>query len=701
MSGKVVVSRSGEIAVLTIDNPPVNALSSAVRTALMAAIEDAIANDSLRAIVLAGAGPNFSAGADIREFERPARPPHLVDVVQRIEDAAKPVIAALHGNVLGGGCELALGCHYRVAAPGTRAGHPEVNLGLMPGDGGTQRLPRLIGFDAALALMLDGNPRAVEASEMTGFVDEIAGGDLLASAIAFARNIVAADASPRRTRSLPLIAVGPEVFARHAQSARKRRGEPAPTKIVAAVQRATEMPFPEAVARARADLLALRESPESRAMRHAFFAEREAAKLPPGVAIGTASDVSRAAVVGAGLMGQGIAISLLDAGLAVTLVETTEPALGRARDRIAAHYRGAAEKGRIAAGEAEARLSRLGGACAIEAIADAGCVIEAVFEDLEVKRGVFESIDQAAKPGALLATNTSYLDVAQIGRFTRRPQDVIGLHFFSPANIMRLVEVVRTDLSSARALATGLALVRRMRKVGVVCKGKDGFIGNRMLAQRTRECLFMLEEGALPQQIDAALVDFGFALGPLAVSDLAGLDIGWSNAILRRQLRELGGRDCDLLDRMVAAKRLGQKTGVGWFRYEPGQRTPLPDPVVEAMLVEHSRARGIARRTIAPAEIVERCLLAMVNEAARLLDEGVVTRASDVDVVWLTGYGFPRRHGGPLYYAEQLGLAQVLSRIETLAQRLGAAYWTPAPMLRRLAATGQGFGSLPPRRDGA
>jgi 3-hydroxyacyl-CoA dehydrogenase len=437
-------------------------------------------------------------------------------------------------------------------------------------------------------------------------------------------------------------------------------------------------------------------------MRHAFFAERETARLPPGVTAGAAREISRAAVIGAGLMGQGIAIALLDAGLAVTLVETADAALARARERIAAHYHGAAGKGRMTPDEAQERLARLDGACAIDAIAGAECVIEAVFEDLEVKRGVFTGIDKAAAPGALLATNTSYLDVAQIAGFTRRPHDVIGLHFFSPANIMRLVEVVRTDVSSAAALASALALVRRLKKIGVVCKGKDGFVGNRMLAQRTRECLFMLEEGALPQQIDAALVDFGFALGPLAVADLAGIDIGWRNAVLRRHLRELGGRDCDLLDRMVGANRLGQKTGAGWFRYEPGNRAPMPDPAVETLLVDYSRAKGIARRTIAPAEIVERCLLAMVNEAARILDEGVVTRASDVDAVWLTGYGFPRAHGGPLYYADQLGLAHVLSRIESLGEQFGAAYWTPAALLRRLAEAGHGFvQGLPLPRDGA
>jgi 3-hydroxyacyl-CoA dehydrogenase len=390
-------------------------------------------------------------------------------------------------------------------------------------------------------------------------------------------------------------------------------------------------------------------------------------------------------------MGQGIALALLDAGFAVTLVETAQEALERARGAMAAHYQAAVDKKRIAPDERMARIGRLTGSTALSPVAEADCLIEAVFEDIAVKRQVFEQLDRIAKPGAILATNTSYLDVAEIASFTRRPQDVIGLHFFSPAHVMRLVEVVRTDASSPDALATGLALVKRLEKLAVVCKGKDGFIGNRMLAQRTRECLFMLEEGALPQDVDAALEAFGFALGPLAVSDLAGIDIGWRSPVVRRQLRELGPRDCDLLDQMVAAKRLGQKTRAGWYRYDAGSRKPIPDPAVEAMLVEHSRKRNIARRTIASAEIVERALLAMINEAARILDDGVAVRASDVDAVWLAGYGFPRERGGPLYYADGLGLAMLLSRIQALAQRFGDAYWAPAPLLNRLATAERGF----------
>jgi 3-hydroxyacyl-CoA dehydrogenase len=687
----VSLTRDNDVALITIDHPPVNALSRDVRVGLVAALDQAIADDAVRAIVLACAGKSFCAGADIREFDLPPQPPHLTDVIQRFADSSKPVIAALHGSALGGGCELAAGCHYRVAARGTRVGLPEVNLGLLPGAGGTQRLPRLVGFDTALAMMLDGKPRAVDASDFVGFADAIVDGEAQAGAIAFARRLVEAGPSPRRTGTLPLPEAAPEVFERHLQAARKRRGESAPEKIVAAVRRAIDMPFADAVACARADFLALRETPEAKALRYAFFAEREVARPAPNVTLGAPQPLARAAVIGAGTMGQGIAIALLDAALPVTLIETGEPALARARRRIAAHYEDAAAKGRIATTAVPAIVARLDGATALDAARGADVVIEAVFEDIAVKRDVFSRLDAIAKPGALLATNTSYLDVAEIARFTRRPQDVIGLHFFSPANVMRLVEIVRTDASSPDALATGVALVKRLKKVGVVCKGKDGFVGNRMLVLRTRECLFMLEEGALPREIDAALTDFGFAMGPLAVGDLAGLDIGWRNASLRRQLRELPGRDCDLLDRLVASGRLGQKTGAGWYRYEGGGRKPIPDPAVEALLTEHSRTRGIERRTIPPTEIVERCLLGMINEAARILAEGVVSRPSDVDVVWLTGYGFPRYRGGPLFYTDRLGIPHVLSRIEALRDRFGEAYWSPAPLLQRLANIGRGF----------
>ena len=688
----MTLERDGPIALITIDHPPVNALSRDVRAGLLGALDEALNDAAVRAIVLGAAGASFCAGADIREFEAAPQPPHLTDVIQRFEDSPKPVIAALHGSVLGGGCELAAGCHYRVAAANTRVGLPEVNLGVLPGAGGTQRLPRLVGFDAALAVMLDGKPRRIADATLSGFADRLVDGDLRAEAMAFARGLIETGAVPRRTGSLPPPEWTPEVFDRHVKAARKRRGESAPEKIVAAVRRATDMPFADAVAYARADFLALRDTAETSALRYAFFAERKAAKPGPEVALGDARSLARAAVVGAGTMGQGIAIALLDGRFEVALIEQSEAALQRAKERIAAHFEDAESRGRIGAGAAAATLGRLRTSSALEGVRDADVVIEAVFEDIGVKREVFGEIDAIARPGALLATNTSYLDVAQIAGFTQRPQDVIGLHFFSPANVMRLLEIVRTDATAPDTLATGLALAKRLKKVGVVCKGKDGFVGNRMLVQRTRECLFMLEEGALPRDIDTALTDFGFAMGPLAVSDLAGLDIGWSNAKLRQQLCGLG-RECDLLDRLVESGRLGQKTRAGWYRYEDGSRTPLPDPAVEALLVEHSRARGIERRSIPATEIVERCLLGMINEAARILDEGVVSRASDIDVVWLTGYGFPRHRGGPLYYADRLGIGHVLERIERLRERFGAAFWTAAPRLVHLASSGRGLGS--------
>ena len=688
----VRLERDGGSALITIDRPPLNALGREVRAGLLAALDEALADPSVRAIVVCASGPSFCAGADLREFEAPPQAPHLTDVIQRFEDSPKPVVAALQGSVLDGGCEFAAGCHYRVASREARIGLPDVTLGVLPGAGGTQRLPRLVGFDAALGVMLDGKPRRITDPAVEGFADRVVDGDVRAEAIAFARHLVETSAVPRRTGALPPPDWTPEVFERHLADARKRRGEPAPEKIVAAVRRAIDMPFADAVVYARADFLALRETEEAGALRHAYFAERRAVKPGPEVALGNANALSSAAVVGAGTMGQGIAIALLDAGLPVALIESSEAALARARERIAAHYDDAVSKGRIARDAAPAILARLTIADALPAAREADVVIEAVFEDINVKREVFTALDAVAKPGALLATNTSYLDVVEIADFTRRPQDVIGLHFFSPANVMRLLEIVRTDASSPDALATGMALAKKLRKVGIVCKGKDGFVGNRMLVQRTRECLFMLEEGASPRDIDAAFTGFGFAMGPLAVSDLAGLDIGWSNASLRRQLRELG-RDCDLLDRLVESGRRGQKTRAGWYRYEEGSRKPLADPAVEALLIEHSRERGIERRAIPAAEIVERCLFGMVNEAARILDEGVVSRPSDIDAVWLTGYGFPRHRGGPLFYADRVGLRNVLARIETLRERFGEAYWSPAPRLVRLVAEGRGLTS--------
>jgi len=688
----VSLERDGEVALIVIDHPPVNALSREVRTALVTTLDEALQDASVRAIVLASAGPSFCAGADIREFEASPRPPHLTDIIQRLEDSTKPVVAALQGSVLGGGCELAAGCHYRVAASDVRIGMPEVNLGILPGAGGTQRLPRLIGFDAALGLMLEGKPRRIGDASVQGFADRVVDGDLRAAARGLAAELVEAGSIPRRTGSLPPPEWTPEIFERHSKEARKRRGEPAPEKIVAAVRRAIDMPFADAVAYARADFLALRDTVEATALRYAFFAERQAPKPGPEVPLGTPRPLAGAAVIGAGTMGQGIAIAMLDAGLAVTLVETAEAALARAEERIAAHYEESVAKGRIAATALPSIISRLRTGSTLDVVRDADVVIEAVFEDIAVKREVFAQLDAIAKPGALLATNTSYLDVAEIACFTRRPHDVIGLHFFSPANVMRLLEIVRTDASSPDALATGVALARKLRKVGIVCKGRDGFVGNRMLVQRTRECLFMLEEGASPRDIDAAFTDFGFAMGPLAVSDLAGLDIGWRNSNLRRQLRELG-RDCDLLDRVVDMGRLGQKTRAGWYRYDEGSRKPVPDPVVEALLIEHSRARGIERRAVPATEIIERCLFGMVNEAARIVEEGVVSRPSDVDAVWLTGYGFPRHRGGPLFYADRVGLAQVLERIEAFRERFGNAYWSPAPLLERLVVEGRGLTS--------
>ncbi len=666
------LAREGAVAVITIDHPPVNALSSDVRSGLVAALDAAVADDAVRAIVVAGAGASFCAGADIREFDLPPQPPHLSDVIQRFADSAKPVVAALHGNALGGGCELAAGCHYRVAVRGARIGLPEVNLGLLPGAGGTQRMPRLIGFDGALAMMLDGRPRAIDAAEVAGFVDEIVETDVHAAAVAFARRLATAESGPRRTANRPLPDAAPEVFQRYEEAARRRRGEPAPERIVAAVRRAIEMPFADAVARARADFLLLRDTPEAKALRHAFFAERDAGKLPVGVTEGTPRTLSTAAVIGAGTMGQGIAIALLDAGLQVTLIETAAAALARAQERIAAHYREAAAKGRIAGSRRAAaarppcRRGRHRGVRGRRRASSRRCS-----RTSPSSATVFAQIDAAAAPHALLATNTSYLDVAEIAGFTRRPQEVIGLHFFSPANVMRLVEIVRTEATSPEALATGMALVRRLKKVGVVCKGKDGFIGNRMLRPAHPRVPVHARGGRAATS--RSTLRWSSSDSPWGRSRSATWR-GWTSAGATRPCVGSCASWADAI--AICSTSWSQPSGSG--------RRPAPaGTAMRPAAASRSRTRrsrhcspsthapaASCDDALQPAEIVERCLLGMLNEAAKIIDEGVVDRASDIDVVWLTGYGFPRFRGGPLFYADRLGLAHVVAADRGIARSL-------------------------------
>ncbi len=680
------------IALFTIDNPPVNALSRALRADLLDGVRRATADPDVRAMVILCAGRTFIAGADVSEFDRPPEAPHLPELTQAIEEAGKPVIAALHGTALGGGCEIALASHYRIATAGAKIGLPEVKLGVIPGAGGTQRLPRLVGVEQALRMIVSGEPVSASEALAMGAIDEIADGDLQAAAVSAARRLLAQGQAPRRSSELPVAAVEAAVFEQaRRQAALKQRHLLAPLAAIDAVEAAATLPFAESVQRERQLFLERRASPQAAALRNAFFGEREVAKVPGLPEDLPTRKIERVAVLGAGTMGGGIAMCFANAGFDVRLKDVETAALERGMTTIRKNYQASAARGGLTIEEMDKRLARIRPTLDWAELSDVDLIVEAVFEDLEVKRQVFEQIDAIARPGAILATNTSYLDVAQIAEFTCRPQEVVGMHFFSPANVMRLLENVRTAKTAPDILATVMKLGRQLGKVAVLVGGCDGFVGNRMLAQRTREAWFLLEEGALPQQVDAALVDFGFPMGPFAVSDLAGLDIGWRNRQARAHLRKPGVRDCDLLDQVCLLGRLGQKTGAGWYRYEDGKRTPQPDPAIEELIVAHSQARGITRRTISDQEIVERCVYSLINEAAKILAEGVAARAVDVDMVWLNGYGFPKWRGGPLFYADQVGLPQILTSIEGYAERLGADFWTPAPLLQKLVADGVNF----------
>ena len=671
------------IGVVEIDHPPVNALARPVRAALLEAIERLAHDPAVQAIVIHGCGRHFIAGADVREFDAPPAEPLLHEVLNRVEALDKPVIAALHGTTLGGGAELALASHYRCATPDLSFGFPEIKLGLLPGAGGTVRLPRLVGIRRALELMTSGTPIGIAAARELGLVDHELRGDVLAGAVAFARERIAAGAPPRRTTDLPMPAPeSPTVFAdaRAALSAAARR-VPASEAIIAAVEASASQSWRAALAAARERFDACRRSTESRALRHLFFAER----VPPPA--GTPQPVATVGVVGAGTMGSGIAIAAAAAGLEVTLVDAQDAALAAGLGRIERHFADAQRKGRLDAAGAAAATARVRGATTLEALAPVDLVIEAVFESLEVKRGVFAELGRACRPGAVLATNTSTLDVDAIAAASGRPADVVGMHFFSPAQVMRLLEIVRGRDTAPAVLATAFALGKRLGKIGVVVGNGFGFVGNRMLYAYGREKELMMLEGATPIEIDRALETFGMAMGPNAVGDLAGLDIGYA---VRRGWRERPDdpRFYRVSDLLVEQGRLGQKNGRGFYRYEPGGRRGTPDPEVDALIRAEAERLGIARRAIGADEIIERCMLALIDEGVRLLEEGIAARASDIDLVWCHGYGFPRERGGPMFYADTLGLGHVLERIRCYARTRGPRYWTPTASLERLARDG-------------
>jgi len=681
----------GEVAIISIENPPVNALKHEVRAGLIDALAQT-RDHAVKAVVLVGGGRTFSAGADISEFGKPMQAPGLHEVLAAIEATPKPVIAAIHGTALGGGLELALACHYRVATADARVGLPEIKLGILPGAGGTQRLPRLIGPEKALEAIVSGDPIPAGKALAQGIVDEIVAGDLVPAAVAFARKVVA-EGRPLtlvRDREDRIAAArsNPQAYEEAAAKIVGRaRGRRAQVACVESVRNAFELPFDEGAAREQALFRELVVTDESRAQRHAFFAEREAARVPDMPASTKARPFARAAVIGAGTMGGGIAMSFANVGIPVTVIETAQGALDTGLARVAQNYRTTISRGRLTEAEMDKRMGLISGTLDLAAVADADVVIEAVFEEMDIKKQIFGTLDRLARPGTLLASNTSTLDIDEIARATSRPQDVLGTHFFSPANVMRLLEIVRGKATSHEAIATALALGRKLAKVPVVVGNCDGFVGNRMLARRSIESERLLLEGALPQQVDAAVVEFGFPMGPFAMGDLAGLDVGW-------RIRRARGVTAAIADVLCERGRFGQKTGKGYFIYESGSRSPVPDPEVEAVIVEASRRLGIPRRPVSKEEIVERMVYPMINEGARILEEGIAYRPGDIDVIWIYGYGWPVWRGGPMFYADLVGLPAIRDRLAVYAERSGDATLKPADLLSKLAAEGRGFASF-------
>ncbi|WP_312919550.1 3-hydroxyacyl-CoA dehydrogenase NAD-binding domain-containing protein [Stutzerimonas nitrititolerans] len=703
MSDLVRLQRRDEIALIIADNPPVNALGQALRQGLLQAFQAAEADSRVRAVVLVCEGSTFFAGADIKEFGKPPVAPSLPEVIDVIEGCSKPSVAVIHGTVLGGGLEVALGCHYRIARTDARVGLPEVKLGLLPGAGGTQRLPRLAGVAKALEMILGGAP--VEAGEACEYhiVDELFEGDLMDAGLAYARRLLQEGRGVRRsgeqTRGLEGTDNAALIAARHAEVVKRSPGLFSPLRCVAAVEAATRLPLAEGLERERELFLECLNSPQRAALVHAFFAERQAAKIADLPVDTRPREIRTAAVIGGGTMGVGIALCFANAGVSVKLLEVGDEALQRALQRARDTYATSVKRGSLSEAAMVQRLALIEGITDYAALADVDLMVEAVFEDMAVKQQVFERLDAVCKPGAILASNTSSLDLNAIAAFTRRPEDVVGLHFFSPANVMRLLEVVRGARTSHEVLASAMAIGRKLKKVAVVVGVCDGFVGNRMLFQYGREAEFLLEEGATPQQVDAALRNFGMAMGPFAVRDLAGLDIG--QAIRKRQRAILPAHleFPTVADRLCAAGMLGQKTGIGYYRYEPGNRTPLENPELASMLAAASREKGIERRELDERYIVERTIYSLVNEGAKILEEGIAQRSSDIDLIYLNGYGFPAWRGGPMFYADSVGLDRVLATIRELHARCGE-WWKPAPLLEKLAAEGRTFSGWQPDQAG-
>ncbi|MBK9606836.1 MAG: enoyl-CoA hydratase/isomerase family protein [Betaproteobacteria bacterium] len=686
----------GNVAVITLDNPPVNGLGHALRTAIVDGLAAAQDDPAVAAIVLIGAGRAFSGGADIREFNSPKAfaEPNLHTVIRAVEASTKPVIAAIHAVAMGGGLELALACHFRVAVAGAQIALPEVKLGLLPGAGGTQRLPRVVGLEAALNMIVSGTTVPSEKLAKTALFDQVIEGDLLAGALAFAKAAVDEKKPLKLVRNLKVVHPNPEAFLQFAANtvAAVARNYPAPSACVEALKAAATLPFEQGLKKERELFLMLMQTPESRALRHAFFAERAASKIPDVPEDTPPRPVKSAAIIGAGTMGGGIAMNFANAGIPVTLLEMKQEALDKGLGVIRKNYENSAKKGRLTPEKMQQRVDLIKGTLNYADIGGADIVIEAVFEDMGVKEQVFKKLDEVMKPGAILASNTSTLDVNKIAAFTKRPQDVIGTHFFSPANVMKLLEIIRGKDTAKDVLATTMKLSKTIKKTGVVSGVCDGFIGNRMLEQYLRQAMFLVEEGALPWEVDKAMEKFGWAMGPFRMSDMAGLDVGWYIR-KRRYVEKPDMVYSRWIDKICEMGRFGQKTGAGVYKYEAGKRDPIPDPLVQELIVNHSKEIGVARRKITDDEIVHRCVYALVNEGAKILEEGIAARASDIDIVYLTGYGFPLYRGGPMLYADSQGLVNVIAAMKKFAKNPHGdpGFWTPAALLARLAADGKTF----------
>lgn len=687
----------GCIAVITLNNPPVNGLGLATRSAAIEGIRNAEQDPAVKAVVLTGAGKAFSGGADIKEFNSPKAltEPTLHSLIRAVEGCSKPVVAAIHSVAMGGGLELALGCHYRVALPGAQIALPEVKLGLLPGAGGTQRLPRVVGLEMALNMIVSGTPVLSEKLAATAIFDKLlpAGADLVAEARSFAESV--ADVRPLpKVRERKIDYPNYEAFLQFSRNTVKAVAGPfpAPLECVETVAASVTMEFEAGLKFERERFLHLMQTSECKSLRHAFISERAASKIPDVPADTPVREIRKAAVIGAGTMGGGIAMNFANAGIPVVLLETKQDALDKGLATIRKNYENTLKKGKLTQEKFDQRMALVTGTLEYTAIADADIVIEAVFEDMGVKETVFRKLDEVMKPGAILASNTSTLDLDKIAAFTSRPHDVVGTHFFSPANVMKLLEIVRGKATGKDVLATTMALSKKLKKTGVVSGVCDGFIGNRMIEQYFRQAGFLLEEGATPEQVDKAIEKFGFPMGPFRMSDLAGNDIGWY--IRKRRYVEkpevVYSKTADLLCEMG---RFGQKTSAGWYDYKEGDRKAYPSAVVNDMIAKHSADIGVARRQVSDQEIVERLVYALVNEGALILEEGIALRASDIDMVYLTGYGFPLHRGGPMFYADTVGLFNVLGAIERFAKGRHGEAWKPAPLLVKLAAEGKGFNS--------